>query len=432
MEDQPVSQRAARVDNALRLADLKGERTAAAIRIAIFAAILVAVVAAEAAGFDHHPLGVTTAVYGLGTIAGLALAWRGLYRPWLPYAFVGFDVVTLSLTILVLGRTLGLSPGASVALPVAGLVVIVLLHASMHYRPGLVLFGATLFVASMLAGNVLLRGDGTDPGLALHDVAEDHLLHFRIFPVAIFALAVGILLITTHRTRRFISDAFDQANRAATLSRHFSPEVAEELTSRSEESASFGERMPVAVLFADMRGFTTMSEAMDPVELARFLSDFRSRLARPVIAQGGVVDKYIGDAIMVVFGAPKPRADDAQRALACAQAMVHAIDAWSEERERQGRPPVAIAIGGHYGNVFAGVLSDGRLLEYTVIGDTVNIASRLARLPRSFNTPLVVSAALVEAAGGLPDAAPWDRLPPQMLPGHPSAVSVFALRLDGQ
>jgi len=111
----------------------------------------------------------------------------------------------------------------------------------------------------------------------------------------------------------------------------------DELTGRPEEMATFGERMRVAVVFADIRGFTAMAEAMDPAELARFLSEFRSRIAGPAIAHGGVVDKYIGDAIMVVFGAPTSRADDARRALQCATEMADAIVVWSSDRERQGK-----------------------------------------------------------------------------------------------
>lgn len=429
MNDPANAPSVAGTQRAFRLADRDSERIAALIRIAIFAAVLVAFAVAQAAGFDHYPLGVTTVVYGVGTLLSVLVAWRGVFRPWMSYAFVGFDAITLALTILVLGRTLGLSPGVSIALPVAGLVVIVLLHASMHHRPALILFAAALFVSSMLAGKTFLHDEGTDPVPALHDPAGPHLLHFRIFPVSIFTLAVVMLLINTHRTRRFIGEAFEHARRAATLSRYFSPEVAEELTSRPEQTSSFGERMNVAVLFADLRGFTAMSEAMEPAELAQFLSEFRSRIARPVVAHGGVVDKYIGDGIMVVFGAPRSATDDARRALACAESMVYAIAAWSEERAQQGASPVAVSIGGHFGSVFAGVLSDGRVLEYTVIGDAVNIASRLSRLPRLFDTALVVSAELMEAAGGLAEASRWERLPPQRLPGHPRDASVFALRL---
>jgi adenylate cyclase len=105
--------------------------------------------------------------------------------------------------------------------------------------------------------------------------------------------------------------------------------------------------------------------------------------------------------------------------------MAAAIAAWSDERVRQGRAPVSVAIGAHYGMAFAGVLSDGRLLEYTVIGDTVNIASRLADVPRPGRTQIVVSAELVDAAGGLQDAERWTHVPAQALPGHPRLLSAF-------
>ena len=107
--------------------------------------------------------------------------------------------------------------------------------------------------------------------------------------------------------------------------------------------------------------------------------------------------------------------------------MADAIAAWSSERERGGRPAVAVGIGAHYGSAFAGVLSDGRLLEYTVIGDTVNIASRLADVMHAIRTQVVVSTELAEAAGGLPDVARWRRLPEQSLPGHPRTLSVYLL-----
>ena len=415
---------------AFEAADAASERAAAVIRIAILAAIAVAVAAAQSAGFDHQPLEAMAAVYAAGTLVGLLIAWRGRFRTWLAYAFMGFDVLTLAATILLLGRTLGLPPGVPMALPVAGLVVVVLLHASMHYRPMLIVFGAVLFVAAMIAGTLLMPTGPADPAVALRDVTEHHLLHFQWFPIAMFVLVVVILLMTTRRTRRSIADAAEHAARAATLSRYFSPSVAEELTRRSEEAVTFGDRMEVAVLFADLRGFTAMAEGMDPAALARFLSEFRSRIARPVVTHGGVIDKYIGDGVMVVFGAPKSSAGDARRALECARAIADAIANWSDERSRRGERAVAIAIGGHWGTAFAGVLSDGRVLEYTVIGDVVNVASRLSRLPRALATPAVVSAALVEAAGGVPDAAAWTPLPPQTLDGHPRPIASFALRRD--
>lgn len=296
----------------------------------------------------------------------------------------------------------------------------------MHHRPSLVLFGAGAFVACLTAGALLPQEALRLPHA--HAEAMDHLEHFRLFPIVIFGLASAILALTTRRTRRAIREAYVQASRAATLSRYFSPEVVDELTRRPEATATFGSRMRIGVVFADLRGFTAMAEAMDPAELARFLSEFRSRIAAPAIAHGGVVDKYIGDAIMVVFGAPVSRVDDASRALQCATEMADVIVAWSADRVRQGKAPMAAGIGAHFGTAFAGVLSDGRMLEYTVIGDTVNVASRLADIPRADRTELIVSAELAEAAGGLPGDGRFTAMPPQSVPGHPRRLPVYQRR----
>jgi adenylate cyclase len=419
---QATADRITGAAQALRRADVDSERLAALIRVAIFAAILAAVTVAQSAGFDHRPLVLATYAYGAGTVVALTLAWRRIFHPALPFVFVAMDVTTLAFTIHLLGRALDMRTGLAVTLPVGGLVILVLLHASMHQRPALVLFGASAFVACLVGG--ALAPTLPVPVARLPGDAGEHLGHFRLFPVAIFFLASAILVVTTRRTRRFVEEAFAHASRAATLSRYFSPEVVDELTRRAPGAESFGERMAVAVLFADIRGFTAMAEAMDPAELAGFLSEFRTRIAAPAIAHGGVVDKYIGDGIMVVFGAPRPHRDDARRALLCATAMADAIGQWSEERQRQRKARVAVGIGAHYGQAFAGVLSDGRQLEYTVIGDTVNVASRLADLATHERTQVHASSDLVDAAGPLPDAAAWTRMPAQALPGHPRLLTV--------
>lgn len=411
---------------ALRLAEAQGERAASFIRIAILVAVLAAVVAAQSAGFDHGPLVTAVAVYGAGTLAGVVLALRRIYRPWFPYAFVGLDMVTLAMAILLLGRMLDLPAPIAMGLPVAGLVVVVLLHASMHYRPRLVLFGILAFAAAMAAGALAFDIAFDGAGHA-HARVTEHLDHLAFFPPATLGLATVILILTTRRTRRFISEAFVQAGRAATLSRYFSPEVVEELTGRTGTEASSGARMDVAVIFADVRGFTAMAEAMDPAELASFLSEFRARIAAPALANGGVVDKYIGDAIMVVFGAPRTRDDDAARALRTAVEMFEAMHRWSQARQRRGAAPVHVGIGAHCGQAFAGVLSDGRQLEYTVIGDTVNVASRLADLAPRDRTAVVVSADLAGAAGGLAEPWRWTEIANQELPGHPRTITVLRL-----
>lgn len=408
------------LQEALAASDIVSERIAAVIRVVILAVLAAAVFAARAQDAEHKPLEIAVLVYGVGTAGGLLAVWRRYYHSLLPYLLVGFDVLTLTAAIVLIGTELGVGPLDAFTLPISGLLVVVFLHASLRYSPRLIIFGAALLAAAVLVSSfgIEVRPAGKHAG------PDEHLLHFRLFPVAIFILMAGILLMTTQRTRQLIEEVFRTTSLAATFSRYFSPQVARELVDRSGP-AEFGDRIPAAILFADLQGFTAMAEAMDSRELAEFVSEFRRRISRPVLENQGIIDKYIGDAVMAIFGAPHPGPDDAKNALLCGMAMVEEIDTWSKERQQAGKSAVRIAIGGHYGEVFAGVLSDGSYLEYTAIGDTVNIASRLARLPRALSTPLVLSTDLV-AASGLRD----DRLaalPPQSLPGHPRPIGVHKL-----
>jgi adenylate cyclase len=210
------------------------------------------------------------------------------------------------------------------------------------------------------------------------------------------------------------------------LSRYFSPNLAARLADDISDQLLSGRRQPAAVLFVDIRGFTALGETMTPDALSAFLAEYRHRLVQPVFSHGGTVDKFIGDAIMTVFGSPIQREDDAKRALDCAMEILEAAARWSLEREHSGQPPVAIGIGAHFGEVFAGAVGCEHLREYTVIGDTVNVAQRLERLSREVDSPLVVSAALLQAAGA-DNAENWRRLPPQQLKGHSEPVEVLCL-----
>jgi adenylate cyclase len=212
-------------------------------------------------------------------------------------------------------------------------------------------------------------------------------------------LVTGILALAVWRSRRLVYRRAEAEAERATLSRYFSPNIVEELSTRSPELAQPA-LQPVAVLFADMVGFTTISERMTPDAMVALLREFHGRLVQVAFAHGGTIDKYIGDAIMVNFGTPRPRQDDPIRALACAGAMIDEIRGWSAERIQRGEAPIEIGVGVHYGEVLVGNIGDARRLEYTVLGDTVNVASRLERLTRETGIPLIVSDDLVVAVRG--------------------------------
>jgi adenylate cyclase len=180
------------------------------------------------------------------------------------------------------------------------------------------------------------------------------------------------------------------------LSRYFSPNLVEMLAERDEPLGAV-RRQTVAVLFADIVGFTRMAEGMTPEAVVSMLREYHERMTAQIFACGGTVDKYIGDEIFAVFGVPAASSEDAANALKCADMMLRALECWNEEREARGEPRLAIGIGLNYGPAVLGDVGSEHSFSFTVIGDTVNTASRLQRLTRSLETSVVVGGALVDA-----------------------------------
>ena len=180
------------------------------------------------------------------------------------------------------------------------------------------------------------------------------------------------------------------------LSRYFSPNIVDMLAAQDEPLGAV-RRQTVAVLFADIVGFTRMAEGMPPEAVVTMLRQFHVRMTGPIFACGGTVDKYIGDSIFAVFGVPDASDNDAANALICADRMLDALDCWNGERAREGETPLAIGIGLNYGPAVLGDVGSEHSMSFTVIGDTVNTAARLQGLTRTLETPLVVGGPLVDA-----------------------------------
>jgi len=159
--------------------------------------------------------------------------------------------------------------------------------------------------------------------------------------------------------------------------RFFTPSLAATIAGASEQVKLGGDKRTVAVLFSDIRGFTTLSETMPPGDVASLLSEYFSVMVEIVFRHGGTLDKFIGDAVMAQWGAPIGAKDDADRAMAAAIDMLGELKELNTKWEAAGRPAMQAGIGLNYGESFAGYIGSERRLEYTVIGDAVNIASRL-------------------------------------------------------
>ncbi len=214
--------------------------------------------------------------------------------------------------------------------------------------------------------------------------------------VVLILIVTGILAIVVSRSRRLADDYVVAERARINLARHFSPNVVDELASADEP---FGpvRRQEVAILFADIVGFTTYSEDHPAEEVFELLREFHRRMEQVVFDHGGTVDNYIGDCIMATFGVPQATEDDAGRALRCAQAMAAALRQWNARRVEAGYVPVDVRIGVQYGPVVVGAVGSERNLSIAVVGDACNVASRLQALCRELNADICFGAALIEA-----------------------------------
>jgi adenylate cyclase len=182
------------------------------------------------------------------------------------------------------------------------------------------------------------------------------------------------------------------------LDKNVSPEIAAQLL--REGAALGGEEREVTVLFADLRGFTTLSEQLRAPDLLALLNRYFDRMSTEIERHGGVIDKFIGDAIMALFGAPVAQSDSADRALAAALAMQRALIAFNAELAGEDRAPLALGVGINTARVIAGNIGSHRRLNYSVIGDGVNVAARLESLTRNpeYRATIIASAATLAAA----------------------------------
>ncbi|HEY0779185.1 MAG TPA: adenylate/guanylate cyclase domain-containing protein [Gemmatirosa sp.] len=207
--------------------------------------------------------------------------------------------------------------------------------------------------------------DSADPVRAFSEADLDFLTAFA--GVAAAALENARL---AERVRR---EAVSREN----FARYFAPPVAARIAASDAPAVPGGERRTVAVLFADLRGFTRLAATMTPDDVAATLSEFLSAMVECVFRHGGTLDKFIGDCVMAQWGAPERSPDDADRALRAAVAMHESLGALNRDRTLRGRPTLRMGIGLACGEVFAGNIGSERRLEFTVIGDAVNQASRL-------------------------------------------------------
>lgn len=219
------------------------------------------------------------------------------------------------------------------------------------------------------------------------------------------------------RRGQFIRDAFGRA---------VSPEVLEELLAGGLELG--GETRQVTVLFSDIRGFTSLSESLEPQVVVQWLNEYLGMMTAAISAHGGVVNKFVGDAVVAIFGAPQHQPDHADRAILAALEMERRLAGLNRVREQRGEMPLRNGIGLSTGPVVAGIIGSEDRWEYTVIGDVVNVASRLEGLTKEFPAyTLLVTAETIAALGDQAGLIVHD-LGDIQVKGRVQPVRVFGVR----
>ena len=396
-----------RLSMSFRETERSGLMLAAAVRAAALCVVIVAFVATEGLAGDGSRVLVVMAA-GLAAIGVLQFEtlrrWPQLSSA--KYAFVVADCAYLTAFIVFRHELSPALPPLTLALKEGALLfyVAILVQSAFSHSPRFILWtGACIsvgwgfaVVAAALAPGTFFTLPATDDPWA----AYSHPGYLPVVKVAydyvIFCCLVAGLAVSVWRARELSRAAAVSEKARANLARHFSPKVLDELSAREQPFGAV-RRQSAAILFADIRGFTTRCETMAPEEAIAFLRDFHGRMEEVIFRHGGTLDKILGDGLLAVFGIPAQGPGDAGDALACARDMVDTVARWNEVRERAGAFPVHIGVGLHYGPVMMGDVGSERLMTFTVVGDTVNVASRLQSLSKDIGTALVASEALVTA-----------------------------------
>ena len=209
-----------------------------------------------------------------------------------------------------------------------------------------------------------------------------------------------------------------------TFSRYVTKQVAEEILKDPNRITPGGKKQEVTVLFSDIRGFTTFSESHKPEEVISHLNEYLSSMIDVIFKYEGTLDKFIGDAIMAVFGSPLTHQDDPLRAVKTACEMQERLISLNDKWKEEGKEPLKIGIGINTGEVIVGNIGDVRRMEYTVIGDNVNLASRIEGLTKNYDCPIIISKSTYEK---VTDQVEVIKLESVTVKGKTNAVEIYEL-----
>ena len=246
------------------------------------------------------------------------------------------------------------------------------------------------------------------------------------FTLILIGSVMAIILYARQRITILVSDTAQQQVRHERMQRFFSPAVAH-LIEETREGAQ-GEKRQVTVLVSDLRGFTPLCKSMDSAQLVEMLNDYLALMVGKIFEHGGTLDKFMGDGILAYFGAPVEQADHAEQAVRCALAMQHALKGFNLGSAVKGAELLRMGIGLHTGTVTLGVIGPPSRREYTIIGETVNLASRIEELTKQYDADMLMSRQTRDGIAGKIEVV---ELTPALVRGVKDPVPIFTTPASG-
>ena len=290
---------------------------------------------------------------------------RGNYARWMKYASTGVDVLFLTFIVIALEGNSG---------PLISLFYLLIAESALRYSRGAIFAVTGLSAAGYATVWLYSFGNPRIPSVSTY-AAGIHILAMIVMGV----IVAYIVKKMRDLVFKFADNLVRKELAENALSRYVSHQVARQILDSPDGGAIMqaGRRAHVTILFSDIRGFTPISEAMEPEKLLKLLNAYFRRMVDIVFKHNGTLDKFVGDALIVVFNDPFEQPDPEKRAVICAAEMQKEIALFNTEQAAAGERTLGVGIGVHCGTVIAGNVGSVSRMDYTVIGDTVNFTSRL-------------------------------------------------------
>ncbi len=399
-------------------------------------AVLYAVAPKTATAAMIEPVPLALGSYLLFSILRLILAYRGFAATWFLSLSVLVDMAILMSLIWSFHIQYEQPASFYLKAPTLLYVFIFISLRALRVSAGFVLLSGGAAALGWLIMLFYALATSAEPNMG---VTRDYIAYMTSNMILIGAefdkiiailLTTAILAIALWRARRLLLQSVIEGQAHQDLERFFAPEIAHQIvTSETRIEAGHGEIRQAAVLDCDIRGFTPLAMGMDPGALMTLLADYQSRMVTVIQAHGGSIDKFMGDGIMATFGAAVPTETYAADALRCIEDLGRAADEWRNQRLADGQVPLAVGFAAAAGPLVFGAVGDVERLEFTVIGEPVNLAAKLEKTNKAEAVTALTTAptlALAQAQGYQPQT-PLEKRPARAVEGAGEPLDLVVL-----